>query len=552
MIFMGNLKKIFFVFVLFFLVISDKSYSEIVEKIDVKGNDRISLETIVIFGDVEIGKNYESSDINLLIKKLYETTFFSNISVELQSGQLNIIVEENPIINLITFEGEKANKYKEAIKELLTLGEKTSYRTNYIKSDINVIKELYRSLGYYFVKIDLEIEELDKNRVNLIYTIDKGKKAKIAKIYFLGEKKIRDTKLRGIITSQEAAFWKFVSRNVYLNKSRIELDKRLLKNYYRNHGYYEIEVTSSNVEYSEGNGFVLTYSINAGKKYKFKKIFANVSKALDQSAFASLEKDFNKIIGEYYSQIKLTSILEKIDKLSEQKELQFINHRVVETLDGDSVVVRIDIFEGEKFLIERINIVGNSITNDSVIRGEMIVDEGDPYSALLINKSVNKLRARGIFGKIEQTITEGSSPDLKVLQIAVEEKATGEIMAGAGIGTDGTSFMAAVSENNWLGRGVKLQSSLSLSNEKVSGSIAIDNPNFNHSGNSVFTSFDMSTVNMKESSGFESEKTGFSLGTEFEQYENIFLSPSITAQHEVIEVQDDASSTIKKTGRRFH
>ena len=189
MIFMGNLKKIFFVFVLFFLVISDKSYSEIVEKIDVKGNDRISLETIVIFGDVEIGKNYESSDINLLIKKLYETTFFSNISVELQSGQLNIIVEENPIINLITFEGEKANKYKEAIKELLTLGEKTSYRTNYIKSDINVIKELYRSLGYYFVKIDLEIEELDKNRVNLIYTIDKGDKAKIAKIYFLGEKK---------------------------------------------------------------------------------------------------------------------------------------------------------------------------------------------------------------------------------------------------------------------------------------------------------------------------------------------------------------------------
>ena len=123
---MENLKKIFLVFILFFLVFSTKTYSEIIQKIAVEGNKRISLETIVIFGDIEIGKNYEASDINLLIKKLYETTFFSNISVELQNGQLNIIVEENPIINSISLKGEKAKKYKEAIKELLTLREKAS------------------------------------------------------------------------------------------------------------------------------------------------------------------------------------------------------------------------------------------------------------------------------------------------------------------------------------------------------------------------------------------------------------------------------------------
>ena len=137
---MVNFKKIFFVFILFFLTFSTKSYAEIVNKVEIEGNDRITLETVVIFGDIIIGKNYESPDINLLIKKLYETNFFSNISIELQDGQLNIIVEENPIINEVVFEGEKAKKYKTAITEFLTLREKTSFLENYIKTDINLIK----------------------------------------------------------------------------------------------------------------------------------------------------------------------------------------------------------------------------------------------------------------------------------------------------------------------------------------------------------------------------------------------------------------------------
>ena len=142
--------------------------------------------------------------------------------------------------------------------------------------------------------------------------------------------------------------------------------------------------------------------------------------------------------------------------MSEQKELQFINHQVTETLDDDGVEVKIGIFEGQKFTIERVNIVGNNVTNDSVIRSELIVDEGDPYSALLINKSINEIKAKGIFGKVEHKITEGSSPELKVLEITVEEKATGEISAGMGVGSRGTAFMFAVNENNWLGKGIKL------------------------------------------------------------------------------------------------
>jgi len=545
------IRKIIFITALFFTISAGNSYAEIVEKVEVNGNERISLETIVIYGDISIGKNYERNDINLLIKKLYQTTFFSNISVELQNGLLSIVVAENPIINSIIFKGEKAHKYQEAITEKLVLKEKTSYLKNFIKTDVDLIRNFYRTLGFYFVKIDVETVNLTKNRVNLVYTLDKGEKAKISKIFFLGDKKIRDKKLRDIITSQESRFWKFISRNVYLNQGRIELDKRLLLNYYKNKGYYEVKISSSNVEYSEGEGFVLTFSIDAGKRYKFNKISADVSEALDQSAFTTLEKDFNNVIGEYYSQRKLKKILEKIDSLSEQKELQFINHRVTESLSEDGIEVKIDIFEGQKFTIERVDIIGNSVTNDSVIRAELLVDEGDPYSALLINKSINRLRARGIFGKVEEKITEGSLTDLKVLEISVEEKATGEISAGAGVGTDGTSFMFAVRENNWLGRGIRLQTAAEITEETISGNLVVTNPNFNYTGNAVTASFDVSSTDTTASSGYETSKTGFSLGTEFEQYKNVYLSPSLSASHEELEAQSSASEQIKKMEGTF-
>ena len=549
---MVKIKKIF-VAILFFLNFTIVNASaEVATQIDVVGNIRISAETIIVFGDISKGKDYNPLDINILIKKLYETSFFSNIKVNLKNGVLKITVVENPIVNSISFDGEKADKYKESITELLSLREKTSFIKSYIKSDINLIKEFYRQIGYYFVDIDLDVEELTKNRVNLKYTIDKGDKAKIAKIFFLGDKKIRDTRLRSVITSQEAKLWKVISRNVYLNESRVELDKRLLKNYYKNKGYYEVDITSSNIEYSEGEGFILTYSINAGQQYKFKKIYAEVAKELDSSAFDSLEKEFTNIIGDVYSQRKVQLILEKIDQLSEYKELQFVNHRLLETLDGDGIEIKIEIYEGQKFSVERIDILGNSVTNDEVIRGTMIIDEGDAYSALLINKSVNRLKARGIFSTVESKIKEGSSPNLKVLEVSVAEKATGEIMAGAGVGTTGTSFMASISENNWLGRGITLQSTLNVSVEKLSGNLSLSNPNYNYTDNSLFGSFNLATSDLTATAGYKSSQTGISLGTEFEQYENVYLAPSISISHENIETDDSASSQLKKMEGTFN
>jgi len=539
-------KKIFTLFASLIFFYSVNSYAEIVNKIDIQGNERISPETIAIFGDIALGKNYEASDISSLIKKLYDTRFFTTINVELLNNKLTIVVKENPLVNEIIFNGEKAEKFTEQITELLQIREKGSFVSSNIKNDINQIKSFYRMRGYYFVKIDAEVENLKKNRVNIVYTINKGEKAKIAKIYFLGEKKIRDKKLRDIITSQEAKFWKFLSRNVYLSEERIQLDKRLLKNYYKNKGFYEVDLTSSSVEYSEGEGFILTFSVDAGKRYKVKKIYAEVSEALDQSAFESLEPEFSKLVGKYYSQKKLNDLLGKIDKLSEQKELQFINHKVLETLDDSGIEVKITIFEGQKFIIEKINIAGNTVTNDSVIRGELVVDEGDPFSELLVNKSINEIKARNIFAKVEHKTLPGSTDGLKVLEIKVEEKATGEIMAGAGIGTDGTSLQVAVTENNWLGRGINLQSSVNVSEEKLSGNIAVTNPNYKFTGNAVSAGLNVSSTDRTITTGYKSSSTGFNLATSFEQYENIFISPRISVSHEEIEAENTASANIKK------
>ena len=231
--------------------------------------------------------------------------------------------------------------------------------------------------------------------------------------------------------------------------------------------------------------------------------------------------------------------------------MQFINHSILETLDGYSVEVKINIFEGEKVIIERINIVGNSITNDSVIRSALIVDEGDPFSTLLVNKSINEIKARNIFGKVEHEVLPGSSDDLKVLEISVEEKATGELMAGAGIGTDGTSFQFSITENNWLGRGVQLQSAINVSEHKISGNILLNNPNYNYSGNAVKTALEISSTDRSNTSGFQSSRTGFELGTGFEQYENVFISPEISIALEDIEVDEDATAAVKKMEGNF-
>jgi outer membrane protein insertion porin family len=540
----------FFVFLAFF---SSSANAEMLKKVEIIGNSRISNETIKVYGEIEINKDYSDDDLNTVIKKLYDTRFFSDISTSFSNGVLKINVKENPIIDSIIIEGEPTKKYKKAILKMIALKEKSSYIESDINQDVQIIKSFYKFLGYYTAEVNANIQKLgdDQNIINLIYSIEKGARNKISNIYFIGDKgKAREKRLRDVITSQEARFWKVLSKNIYLNPDRIELDKRLLKNYFLGLGYYNVEVLSSNVELKNESSVELTFSINAGQRFRIKKLSTDISPVFDKTIFKNLSSEFNKFAGAYYSPFKIQKILKKIDEIIDSNKLQFVHHSVSETLDKDGIDIVFKIFEGRKIQIERVNIVGNTVTNDSVIRSELLVDEGDPYSDVKIEESISRLKARNIFKTVEYKLSDGSSKDLKVMEIKVEEKPTGEIAAGAGVGTEGTSFSFLIKENNYLGKGLGLDASLNVSESSIRGGLSMQQPNFRNSGNLVWGGL-TNVKTDRPNSGYENTLTTFDLGTKFEHLTDLYISPSINLTFDDLRVTDNASSSMKKQAGNF-
>ena len=549
------MKDIFKTFFLsLFILISYTSFlkAEKVNEIIISGNERISEETLIVYGEISKNKDYTQEGINNIIKKLYDTKFFSKISINFSNGVLKINVEENPIINSISLQGEPTKKFTKALLNFMTLKEKSSFIKNDVKKDVEIIREFYNQLGYYSLTVEARTMEVKggNNLIDLIFIIDKGKREKITKIFFIGEKKIKTKRLRDVIATEEAKFWKFISRNIYLNNQRIELDKRLLKNYYLSKGYYDAEILSSNVFVKGKDGIELTFNINAGKRYRIKKISTDIDPVFDKKIFKTLESDFKKFAGTYYSPFKITKILESIDELIDDNELQFVTHSVSETIDGNFVDLQFKIFEGPKVIVERINIKGNTVTNDSVIRSELILDEGDPFSKIKLDKSISKLKSRNIFKKVNYRVSDGSSQNVKVMDIVVEEMPTGEIAAGAGTGTDGNTLSFSLTENNYLGRGLIVDTSIEASESALRGGLSVVNPNYNFSGNSLRYGISSKKTD-RPNSGYENTLTQLNLGTRFEQYDDIFLSPTLELSFDDMTVDNTASDRLKKQAGTF-
>ena len=536
-----------------FSLLNTSIAAEILKKIEISGNKRISKETIKVYGDIKINQNYGQNEINDIIKKLYNTNFFSNISTSFSNGVLNIEVSENPIIYSIEIRGEQANKYKEQIKKVISLKEKSSYIENYVKSDIEIIKNLYKSLGYYSVNVEAEKKIVDTSRdtLNLIFNVEKGERSQIKKIFFIGDKKIKSKRLRDVITSEEAKFWKFLTRNIYLNTDRIELDKRLLKSYYLGRGFYDVQVLSTSAEITNENNINLTFSINAGKRYRFKKFSTDIDPVFDTAIFEELKPTFQKYAGKFYSPFTVKKILDTVDEIIDKNQLQFVQHRVIETSLEGGIDVEFKIFEGEKIQVERVNINGNNVTNDSVIRSGLFLDEGDPYSKTKLDKSIANLKSMNIFNKVDYKITDGSETGLKNIDITIEEKPTGEITAGAGFGTDGGTVAFSIKENNYLGRGLKVSANANASTNSLRGGINIINPNYNYSGNKVSGGFFSKKTDKLETSGYENTLINFNTATEFEHYKDLFVSPSLSLTFDDLTVEDSASSALKKQAGDF-
>ena len=538
----------YLIFISLFLTLNLSA--EIVKKLEVKGNIRISEETIKVYGEIKLNEDYSNIEINNVLKRLYKTEFFEDIKISLDTGVMNINVKEYASINSIDLVGEKSNTVKEKILEQLKLQNKESFIDSKLSEDIDLIKKIYASMGYNFATVEAKIKKFSDNRINLTFFLDKEKKTNIAKIYFTGDKKVKEKRLIDIIVSEEKKFWKFLSKNTFLNNNNIELDKRLLTNYYKSLGFYDVQVLSSNAVISKDNFTTLTYTINAGTRYRINKISTNVSDVLDKKIFLPLGKVFNKAVGKYYSPFAVKKILDDLDLLIASNDLQFIEHSVNEIFEGDNIEIKINVYEGEKLLVEKINISGNNVTDEAVIRSELLLDEGDPFNKLKLDQSVARIKSRNIFAKVEQITTEGSIKNQKIIDIEVEEKPTGEISAGAGVGTDGASFGFSISENNYLGQGVNVTANMDVSKTKFTGGLSVTDPNYNFSGNSLTYSLE-NTTNDKPDSGFKNNISKAAIGTSFEQYRNIYLSPNIIFSYDDLKVNSTASESLKKQKGSF-
>ena len=531
------------------LIISFFLYSnllaEIVKKFNVKGNNRISSETIKVYGGIQINKNYNEVDLNIVLNKLYDTGFFEDVKVSIVKNELVIVVKEFPFVDQLIIIGEKSNKYKKEIKKVVSTKEKRSFVKSNLVKDIEKIKLLYSSVGYNSAKIEIKTKEVGANRVDVLIEINRGEKTKISSINFIGNKKISNRRLRDVISSQEHKFWKVLARNTNFNKNLLDLDTRLMTNYYKSSGFYDAKVSSKLAKINEAGNAEIIYSIDEGERYIVKKISTNIDVVFDKKIFFPLNKTFEKYIGDYYSPFKVKKILENLDEIIETNNLQFVEHNVEEQIGDKSINIILNVYEGEKNLIERINVFGNNITNEDVIRGELILDEGDPFSRLNLEKSIANIKSRNIFRAVKYEVTDGSKSNLKQIDINVEERPTGEISAGAGIGTTGGSFAIGVSENNWLGSGKSVSFDLEVDKESFTGTLNYNDPNYDFLGNAINYSISSQT-NDKPDQGYENSITSAGVGTSFEQYKDVFLSLGLNASHDDLRTTSTASTSLKK------
>ncbi len=546
------MKIVYFTFILYLLTAFQSLKAEIINEIEIINNDRITEETIKTYGAIELGKNYELKDLNQIFKNLYDTNFFETLEINIKNNKLVIVVTENKIIQRVSVEGVKSNKLNEMILENIFSKNKAPFLITKVKEDVDKIKITLNSIGYYFADVKTKTSDNSNNTIDLVFQVSLGDKAKISKIEFIGDKKIKDRTLRNVIISEESKFWKFISKKKFLNKTLVERDRRLLKNFYLNKGYYDVNITSSDAEYFDNETFKLTFNIDAGNQYTIRNASLELPTDYDKENFKNVEKILKKLINKKYSFRRIAKVVDEIDKVSLSRQFEFINAELIEKKVGvNELDIKFKVKESEQFYVERINILGNNITHEKVIRGALEIDEGDPFNELLNAKSINNLRALNLFGSVNINVNEGENINTKVLDIEVREKPTGEISIGAGYGSEGGTFGFSVSENNFLGKNIKLTTDVRTTEDTLRGSFSVINPDFNYSGKTLITSLERSDTDKMADSGWKADKTGFTIGTRYQQYENTFFSPSIKTNIEDLTTTSEASDSLKEQSGNY-
>ena len=525
--------------------------AEIINKLEITGNQRVSSETIKMFANVTEGNDFDSNDFNTTLKNLYNTNFFDLIELKIVKDTLLIYVEEFPIIQNVSIEGIDKKKIKDELFKNITFKPRTSFNEIFLEKDKNKITEILKKFGFYFSKTQIIIKDLEDNKIDIVYQIEIGEKSKIKKITFLGDKIYKNNKLKSIILSEEYKFWKFISGKKFLNESIISYDVSLLKNFYLNSGYYNVKINSSFAKLIEQNEFELIYNIDPGEKILFNEFTLNFPQDFDLSNYNKLNKYFEDLHLKPYSLNDVEKIIDEIQIITTNEQFESVNATIKENIVENKIDITFNIIETEKSYIKKINIFGNNVTAESVIRNQILVDEGDPFNEILLSKSINNIKGLNFFREVTSNIKIDNEDKSKTIDISIAEKPTGEIFAGAGTGTNGATVSFGVKENNYLGKGVSVDTNANISKDSIRGRFIVNNPNYNNSDKSVSFSIQASEDDKLNTYGYKSTRTGFTVGTQFEYFDDLFFGVSTESFVEDITVTNKASAKQKKMAGNY-
>ena len=532
--------------ILFLLLPCGQSLADKINFTKIQGNQRISQETINEIIDFKPGADYSFSNINNMQKELFKTGFFKNINIKIEKNNLIINVIENPIIDFFYIDGVKNNKREDLLYEKLSLGQNKIFSDSILKKDLELIREIYHQSGFFDVKIFPKISQLKNNSINLILDIDRGNKYKINKIFFIGNKKYKSSRLIDIISSSEHGWWKFLSSTTVVDKNRIDYDVNLLKNYYLDRGYYDVQILTSDINLVKSQSYAdITFSINSGSKYFFDKtLIIDDEKNLSNEHLERIKSLSNLYTSNYFSRREIKNLLDEIYEYLKLKKIEFIklNTKILKTDDG-KIQLSIIVKKAKSNYVNMIDISGNTITEEKVIRRNLVFAEGDSFLSHKLKKSIDNLKSTGIFKDVTAKISE-KNDNLVDLDIKVEEQPTGSISAGIGLGSSGSTVTTGLQERNLFGSGNSLFSNVSLGTEKISGNVNLVQPDFKSTGNQLTTGlFAISTD--YSNAGYESSKYGANTSIRYQVYEDIFLSTGLSLDSDTIDTSSKASALYK-------
>lgn len=536
-----NIRYIVFLVIFFFL--STAAFAEIVNEIVITGNKRIQSSTIIEYGKIKTSVDYSVDDLNSIKKQIYETGFFEKINLSLINNKIIINVLENPLINFysiniknLDYDSEEINK----LYNLVKLGPNKIFSEYKFQDDLNFLKNWYFNKGYTNTDVVPRISKLEDNKVNILISINKNQETNINRIYFIGDKKFDSSDLKSVLISSEYSWWKLFSKTS-VSENLISYDKAQLKKFYLNNGYRDVQIPSVELKKISADKVDIVYNINAGPLYQFGNFSISEGKNLINNATLEFIKELeNKYLKNNYSVSDQEKFVEKLTEFFGKKNIEFLSPSLSEIKEENKINLLLNISEVQKVFINKIDVSGNSITEENVIRQNIYFSEGDSYIYFKIKKSIDKLKSLAIFSDVKIIPGEINNGKIDIV-ITVTEKPTGTISASAGYGSNGGMLGFAIGEENFLGKNIRSNINLNLGTQKIEGKINLSIPDFMNSDRTLFANLYSNKTDYTNTL-YESKKQGLDLGTRYEIFDNIFFRPGYGFDYEKIDVNTNASA----------